>query len=51
MRIAFFEARVKERAGLVTALKAKFAPDVVAAFEIPEEKRTAQQQQLAAPLV
>ena len=46
-----FEARVKERAGLVTALKAKFAPDVVAAFEIPEEKRTAQQQQLAAPLV
>ena len=44
-----FEARVNER--VVTALKAKFAPDVVAAFEIPEEKRTAQQQQLAGPLV
>jgi hypothetical protein len=43
-----FEEKIKERAA--AKIKAKYPKDVVEAFEVPEEKRTAKQQELAASL-
>ena len=43
-----FEDRVKNR--ITDEKKAEFSPEVVAAYEAPEEERTEEQQELAAPL-
>jgi hypothetical protein len=44
-----FEKRIRDR--VIESKKAKFSPDVVKAFEIPENKRTAEQEKTAAPLL
>ena len=43
-----FEKKVRER--LLPGIKATFAPEVVKAYEVPEEERSLDQQRLASPL-
>ena len=43
-----FEDRVKNR--ITEEKKAEFSPEVVASYEVPEDERTQEQQELAAPL-
>ena len=44
-----FDEQIRKR--IIDTKKKEFPGDVVAAFEIPDEKRTSQQEELAAPLV
>jgi hypothetical protein len=46
--LRLFDANVRQR--LVDARKAQFAPEVLAAYKVKEEQRTAEQKRLAAPL-
>ena len=44
-----FEEKVKQR--LINEKKAEFPPDVIEAYDAPEEERTEEQRKLAAPLI
>jgi Protein of unknown function (DUF1553)/Protein of unknown function (DUF1549)/Planctomycete cytochrome C len=50
-RVAYrlFEARVKQR--VIQAKKSEFSSEIVAAYEVPEDKRTPKQKELAEPLI
>jgi hypothetical protein len=50
-RVAYrlFEKRIKDR--IIQPRKKEFPPEVVAAFEVPEDQRTMEQKEQAAPLV